>query len=451
MLYSISIKKLWVLILFFGVSTTYAQDKKWTLVECVNYALENNISVKQSTLDLETTDVNILAAKGKFLPSISTSGNYGVNAGANFNPTDNKFADTKFSSFSGSIGSDINLSSGLSSWKTLQRARLDKIAKEYALEGMKDDIILMVANAYLQILFNKEQLKVLRFQNQLTQENIERTQELINAGSLPAGDIYELQATAASQEQEIISAENALLISKVGLAQTLLVKDYADFDIADEEFGVPLNTDILDRSPVEISEKAKEELNTIKISQANLEVAKADEKVAKSGYYPSLSGYANYNTRYSSIDQTVASLGYGFFDQIRAYDGTQIGLRLSVPILNGFNTRASVKRSKISVLRAQNNLEQSELDLEKNVYQAYMDAANAKKLYEASIKTLEARKQAFGFTGERYNVGLLNSYDYNQSKTDFEKAQSDVVRNKYDYIFKLKVLEFYFGMPVTAN
>lgn len=428
-----------------GIGNGMAQQKKWTLVECVNYALENNISVKQSTLDLESTDIDILTAKGNFLPSVSASGSFSTNTGANVNPATNQIINQTFSSFSANVGAGYNLSSGLSSWHNLQMAKLSKIANQYALDSMKDDIVLMVANAYLQILFNKEQLKVLKGQYNLTLENIERTQELINAGSLPAGDIYELQATAASQEQGIISAENTLLISQIGLAQTLLIKDYANFDIADEEFSVPLDIHILDKSPQEISEKAKEVLNTLKVAQSNLDVAEANVKVARSGYYPSLRGFINYNTRWAE------SIDYSFEDQIYLFDGTSIGLQLNIPILNGFSTRAQVKRAKINVLRAEHNLEQSELDLEKNVYQAYIDAANAKELYEASLKTMEFREQAFNFTNERYKVGLLNAFDFNQARTEYENAESDVVRNKYDYIFKLKVLEFYFGIPVTAN
>ncbi|GLB50664.1 TolC family protein [Neptunitalea lumnitzerae] len=421
-----------------------AQEKKWTLVECIDHALENNISVKQSMLDYDATDIDILEAKGGFLPTLNFSGSYTYNPSVGLNQTTNSYS-TGFSTFNGGGTSSVNLSSGLSAWRRYQRAKLNKIASEYSLDGMKDDVILMVANAYLEILANKEQLRVLEFQNQLTQENIERTQELINAGSLPAGDIYELQATNASQEQQIINAENNLLISKIGLAQTLLIKEYMDFDVVDEEFEVPLDVSILDKSPREISDKAKEVLNTIKIAASNLELAELDTKLARSSYYPSLSGFISYNTRWSSLENT------NFFDQLAIYDGMGVGAQLSIPILNGFSTRAQVQRSKINVLRAQNDLEQTELDLEKNVYQAYIDASNAKKLYEASLKTLEARSQAFNFTEERYNVGLLNSYDYNQSKTDYESAQSDVVRNKYDYIFKLKVLEFYFGIPISAN
>lgn len=438
-----------VLLLGVGVQNLHAQEKKWTLVECVNHALQNNISVKQALLDADATDIDILVAKGNFLPSLSFSGQYTYSPGVGLNQTSNQYS-SDLSSFNGGGNSSITIFSGLKNWKTLQRARLNQMAMHYSLDGMKDDVVLMVANAYLEIISNKEQLKVLQVQYALTQENIERTQELISAGSLPAGNIFELQATAATQEQQIIGMENNLLISRVGLAQTLLIKDYMVFDVVDEEFEVPLNTEILDKSPKEISDKAKEELNTIKISQTNLEVAQKDEEIARAGYYPTISGFFGYSSRWSTVPNQFGVVE-SFFDQLSEYGGLNIGAQISIPVFNGFSARASVKRNKINVLRAENNLEQSELDLERNVYQAYMDAANAKKLYEAAMKTLEARELAYNFSKERYDVGMLNSYDYNQSKTDYESAQSDVVRNKYDYIFKLKVLEFYFGIPITAN
>lgn len=427
------------------VLSVQAQQKKWTLVECVNYALENNISIKQSQLDLDATDVDKLQALGNFLPSLSASGNYSSNTGANVNPATNQIINQTFSSFSANVGAGLNLSSGLNAWHTWNRAKLNKMANQYQLGKMKDDIILLVANSYMQILFNKEQLKVLKSQNELTQENLERTQELINAGSLPAGDIYELQATNAQQEQQIISAENALLISKLGLAQTLLIKDYENFDIADEEFEVPDAAEVLVNSPSSIASKAKEVVNDLKVAQSNLDLAEADVKIAKSAYYPRLSAFINYNTRWTESDL------YGFREQLYLFDGTSIGLQLSIPILNGFSTRGQVQRSKINVQRSNYLLEQAELDLEKNVFQAYMDAANAKKVYEASLKTLESREQAYNFAQERFNVGLLNSFDFNQTKIQFQNAESDVISNKYDYIFKLKVIEFYFGIPITKN
>ena len=436
-------KKIVFFLLLIGFQLS-AQSKKWTLEECVDYAIKNNISIKQSELDLKTSDVDKLEAIGGFLPSLNGNANYSVNTGASINPVTNQFQNQTFKSFSASANSNIMLFNGLANWKTLQRSKLNQIANTYRLDKMKDDIALSIANSYLQILFNKEQLKVQKNQNLVTKENIKRTQELIEAGSLPAGDIYELQATDATQEQQIISTENALLISKVALCQTLLLEDYATFDISDEVIDLPMSN-ITNETQEAILAKAKESVKDVKIALSNVDVAKKDVAISRSSYLPTLAGFVGYNTRWSE------STPFNFADQLSLFDGTAVGLQLSVPILNGFATRGRVQRAKINQERSEFQLKQAELDLERNVYQAYNDVINAKKSFEAAQKTLEARKQSFNFSKERYEVGLMNSFDFSQSTIAYENAQSEVLRTKYDYIFRTKILEFYFGIPLIKK
>lgn len=436
-------KKIVFFLLLVGFQLS-AQSKKWTLEECVDYAIKNNISIKQSELDLKTTDVDKLEAIGGFLPTLNGNANYSMNTGASINPVTNQFQNETFKSMSASANSGIMLFNGLANWKTLQRAKLSKIANSYRLDKMKDDIALSIANSYLQILFNKEQLKVQKNQNLITKENIKRTQELIQAGSLPAGDIYELQATDASQEQQIVNTENALLIAKIGLCQTLLLEDYANFDISDEVMDLPMS-DMTNETQESILEKAKESVKDVKIAMANVDVAKKDVALSRSSYLPTLTGFLGYNTRWAE------SIPFNFIDQLTLFDGTAVGLQLNVPILNGFATRGRVQRAKINQERSEFQLKQAELDLERNVYQAYNDVINAKKSFEAAQKTLEARKQSFNFSKERYEVGLMNSFDFSQSTIAFENAQSEVLRTKYDYLFRTKILEFYFGIPLVKK
>lgn len=435
-------------IVFFLVSiltiSAQAQEKKWTLQECVDYAIQNNISVKQSELDLETSSVEKLEAIGGFLPTLSGNANYSINTGASINPVTNQFQNTTFKSFSAQANSGITLFNGLANWKTLQRAKLNKIANTYRLDKMKDDIALSIANSYLQILFNKEQLKVQINQNNITKENLKRTRELIDAGVLPAGDIFDLEATNASQEQQIIASENAVLISKIALCQTMLLDDYVSFDVIEEIVDVPVS-EVTNKSQEEILQKSKESVNDLKIALSNVDIAKKDLSISRSSYLPTLSGFVGYNTRWSE------STPFNFIDQLTLFDGTAVGLQLNVPILNGFTTRGRVQRAKINQERTEFQLKQAELDLERNVYQAYNDVKNAAKSYDAAQKTLEARQQAYDFAKERYQVGLMNSFDYSQANMTYENAQSEVLRTKYDYIFKTKILEFYFGIPLIQN
>jgi outer membrane protein len=441
-------KSIIIALLLFGVFVQ-AQNKKWTLLECVNYALENNISIQQSELDVDIAGIDKNQAVFNFLPNLNSNASFNINTGANINPATNQFENNTFRSANGGVSSGINIFSGLSNWKTLQRAKINQIASEYRLDKMKDDISLFVANSFLQILANREQLKVLRAQNEVTKENIKNTQDLVDAGVLPQGDLLELKATDATQTQQIIAAENALFISKFGLAQTLQLKDYQNFDISDEDYGLVPAT-ILERSASEIAEKAKEEVNDVKIAKANYELAEKDLELARTDYFPTLSGFIGYNTRWASSQiNPFTGEDIPFVEQLYLFDGTSVGLQLNVPIFNRFNVRNNVKRSKVQVERLKYQLEQAELDLESTVYQAYNDAKNSKKTYEAALQTEEARRLAFEYAKERYDVGLSNAFDFNQSRTAYENAQSDVVRTKYDYIFRLKILEFYFGLPIT--
>lgn len=465
-------------ILFISISAS-AQDNKWSLEECIVHALENNISVKQSELDLELAEVDKSDAIGNFLPSFNISGTNSWNTGLTQNVTTGILQTQTTRNFSAGATAGITLFDGLRNVKQLQRAKLQRLASQYSLEQMKDDIALFVANAYLEVLFNKENLKVIEAQHEITLEQLERTEALVEAGALPQGDLLEIRANSANEEQRIIVAENAIRVSLISLAQTLLIKDYENFDVEDREYEV-LGSDILDRSAREIVRQAKEHRNEIKIAEENRNIAEKDVEIARGAYMPTLAAFFNYNTRESGMGRLISGgldpnepyrqIGFvqstmepvvspnmvsevgkplPFFEQLELNDGMSYGVQLSIPILNGFGVRNSVKRSEINVRRAEYQLEQTELDLEANVFQAYVDVQGALKAYEAALVAQEAQELAFGYATERYDVGMTNAFDYSQSQFNLENAQSEAVRAKFDYIFKLKVLELYFGIPIT--
>ncbi|WP_338357220.1 TolC family protein [Yeosuana marina] len=438
-------KKIIVIILVLLTTTIQSQNKKWTLRACVDYALENNISIKQSELDLKTSEISKKDAIGNFLPSLNASASHSWSIGLGQDPTTFDAVNSTTRNMSGGISSSLDIYKGQRNLRQLHRSNLQILASKYQLDSMKDDISLFVANSFLQILFNKEQLKVLKSQLEISKQDLARTQELVDAGSLPKGDVLEIQATVATQEQQIVVAENTLLISKIQLAQSLLIEDYENFDIVDANYNVPL-TDILQESSSSIIAKAKDTRYDIKIAEANTKIAETDLKIAKGAFQPTLTGSYSFSSNYfkSGLFDTP-----DFETQISDNKSHNFSLRLNIPIFNGFATRNEVNRNKVNLERAKIKLEQANLDLETKVYQAQNDAKGALKAYEAAQKTLNAREEAFNYSKERYNVGLLNAFDYGQSQNKYEAAQSDVIRAKYDYIFKLKVLEFYFGIPIT--
>ncbi len=442
--------KLTVIMLLGVILYSQAQVKKWTLEECVTYAVENNLSVQQFLLDLEDARIDKSDAVGNLLPTLNGQLSASVNTGLSFDPTTNDPVNaTQFTS-SGVVSSQVNLFDGLQNINRLNRARLNAIANQYRLDDLVDDIRLNVANAYLQVLSNKESLKVFRAQYLVTEQDLKRTKELVESGVVPRGDLLEIEATAANQEQAVINGESLVQISLINLAQLLQITDYENFDVADEEFAVPVS-EVLSNSPKTIFAKALTFRNDIKFSEANVELAEKDLSIAKGAYYPSLGAFINYNTRYSDnfFDPTTG-LVIPFNEQLWINDGISFGGQINIPVFNGNSTKNSVKRSQISLEKAKLQFEQDKLDLENTINQAYVDVQSFGKAYEAAQKTFEARQTALEYSRERYDVGLTNAFDFSQAQARLDDAAAEVIRTKYEYIFRIKILEFYFGLPIAT-
>jgi outer membrane protein len=472
-------KKILFAIIILSTYCFQAQDgvpKQWTLEACIEYAYENNIDISQSKLDQIDADINKDDAVGNFLPSFNLNANNNWNSGLTQNVVTGVLENQVTRNFSMGATVGVNIFNGLQNWRTLQRSKMAQMASLYALEQMEDDIALFVANSYLQVLVSKQTLAILEEQNQVTQEQIELAQAQVDAGTIPEGDVLDLQATNADEQQQIVVARNDVRISLISLAQTLLIDDYENFDIADDSYDVPI-TDIMNKDIDEIIEKSKEERYEVKIAEKNVEIAQKNVEIAKSAYYPTLNGFFNYNTR-ESDREGIASAGIDpenptrqigfvegtqqavltpnfltqatdplpFIDQLWRNDGITYGVQLNIPVFNGLATRNNVKRNMIDLERNQNRLKQAELDLESNVYQAYVDAQGAAKSYEAAQKTVEARQTAYNYAKERFDVGMSNSFELSQSKLNLTNAQNTLIRAKYDYIFSIKVLELFFGI-----
>ncbi|MBK0370270.1 TolC family protein [Flavobacterium agrisoli] len=452
-----SIKTIGLLLGLLSVFSMQGQTKQWTLEECVKYAIDHNISIKLSDLDTQSAEINKKDAFGNFLPSVNANASHSWNVGLNVNPVTNIAATstTQYSSMGAGVGVDIY--KGLQNQNTMRKQKLALIASQYQLTKMQEDVALNVANAFLQVLFNKQNLKVQQEQLAINQKQYERSDEMVKAGSIPRGDLLDVKATVATSQQNVINAENTLLISKLSLAQLLQLKEFANFDVVDENTLQDENN-ILEKTPMDVYARAKETRTELKIAQTNLEIAEKNVKIARGAFQPTLQGFYNINTRISYADQisiengtVVSSPAPPFWNQFADNKGQAFGFQLSIPVLNGFSVRNNVERTKVDLERSKIDLEQKELDLQRNVYTAFTDAKGALKAHESAIVALEARQEAFNYATEKYEVGLMNSFDFNQAQTLFTNAQSEVLRTKYDYIFKIKILEFYFGIPIIQN
>jgi outer membrane protein len=470
-----------LLLLIVPFCNSFGQSKKWTLEECVSYAIQNNITVKQSELDTKTSNVDKNSAIGNFLPTINANASHSWNIGLNQNITTGLLENQTTQFTSAGVNSNVSIYNGLQNQNRLRRANLSIIAAQYQLTKIKEDISLNVANAFLQVLFNKENIKVQKEQQLNNEKQMLRTQELVNAGSVPRGDLLDIKATLAANQQAVVVAENALLISKLSLAQLLQLKDFENFDVVDEDYEVK-QSEVMLQTPDAIYKKAKEQRVELKIAKANLEIAEKDIKIARGAYQPSLNAFYSFSTRASysdrfigrEIDVTDPTNVIGFvqgtnqqvltpnyntvlgnpdslINQFSDNKGHSFGLQLTIPILNGFTVKNNVQRSKLSFERSKIAYSQQELDLERNVFTAFTDVKGALNSYESATTALEARTEAYNYAKEKFAVGLMNSFDLNQSQTLFINAQSEVLRTKYDYIFRTKILEFYFGIPIIKQ
>ena len=471
---------IFLFMLLFGLSLQ-AQTKKWTIEECVNYALEHNISIKQTDLDIKVAVIDKNAAMGSFLPVVNATGTHSWNIGLNQNITTGLLENETTQFTSAQLNANVDIFRGLQNQNRYRRANLAIISAQYQLTKMKDDVSLNVANAFLQILFNKENIKVQKEQLANNEKQFQRTQELVNAGSVPRGDLLDIKATVADNKQKVILAENAFLISKLSLAQLLQLEDFQTFEIADEDYEAK-QSEVMFQTPDAIYKKALEERVEVKLAKANLEVAQKDVTIAKGAYLPTLVGFYSFSSRVGYSDRVTGRVqdvnnpftpigvvdGTGqvvsvpnytnllggalpFFTQFNDNKGHNFGLQLNIPILNGFSVKNNVERSKVALERSKIALSQSQIDLERNVYQSFTDANGAFNAYESAVVALEARESAFNYAKERYAVGMMNAFDFNQAQTLFSNAQSEVLRTKYDYIFRTKIVEFYFGIPITKK
>ena len=453
-------------------------QQSWTLEECVNRAIEMNISIKQSKLDYAGSEIEKQSAIGNFLPSVNIGSNHSWNVGLNQNITTGLLENVTTQFTSMNLNMNVNLYSGLQNIKRLHRANLSILARQYQLEDMTENIALLVANSYLQILFSKESLSVQKLQLDITVKEQKRIKELVDSGVVPKGDLYEIEANLASQEKNLVDAQNGYYLSKISLAQLLLIDDFQNFEIANETYEIPIS-DIMSKTPEEIFGYAVSNQKEIKVFEMNVEIAKKDLEISKALLKPSLSAFYSYSSRIGYSDRYVPTGEIGFANvgvvegtgerviapynkvtsaspqsfskQFDLNAGQNFGLSLSIPILNNFSRRSNVNQTKINILRTENSLEQKKLDLENTVNQSVNDTKGAYKAFIASQKLVYARKLAFEYAQNKFQVGAMNSFDFTQAKQRFELAQSELIRTKYDYIFKLKVLEFYFGVPITIN
>ena len=431
-------------IFFFSLN---AQDKKWTLQECVSYAIDNNINIKQNKLNVEISQENLISAKGNFLPNLNASTSGNLNFGSGFDPVSQDRVST--STYGGSFGlnSGITVFNGYRNLNTYKQAQLGVETSQLDLEKIQDDISLYVVNTYLNVLFAKENLNVAKVQFEISTKQIENAKAKFEAGVKPKGDLLNAQSTAAADEQAVITYENTLNLALLDLAQLLQISPDG-FDVETIDIESPTIT-LLYNSPDDVYQKALTNRPEIKKAELDIETAGLAVEIAKASFLPSVTFGANVGTGYGFNLKNNSHIPY--FTQLDDNLGYGLSFNVNIPIFNRNQTKSNVNRQKINHEISKFGLENQKLQLQQTIQKAYYDAKAAAKSFESAQKSLIAQKESFKNAQESYNIGAMTQFDFDLVRNRLVNAEGTIIRAKYDYIFKTKVLKFYYGESITLD
>jgi outer membrane protein len=437
-------KKYFYTILLTVVPIIYSQEikaqKVWTLEECIGYALDNNLQIKRQSLLTDEAKNNLDQSKFTFLPDLGVNGNHQIGTG----PNSNSYSVDK-AAFNGggfSVDSRLNLFSGFRRINNVKMYNYNYLGTKKNLEKAQNDISLTIASAYLQILFSNEILEVSKNQLMISNLQVGKTQKLVDVGNLAKGSLLEIQAQAAADEASVTSAQNQLNLSYISLTQFLDLDTVANFKIfIPSELSLPEN---FIEDPDSIYRIAVNNLPQIKSAEFQLKSSRYQLAIARGSRLPVLDLCGSLGSKYNlKLSDSTGKIPLG--RQIDDQYYKQLSLNLSIPIFTRYVTQTSINNAKIAVKDNEFALKQEQLSLRKEIEQAYADALAAFQNYKSREKSAAAYEENFKYVQQKFDVGLINSVDYNVAKNNYAKAKSDFLQAKYEFIFKTKILEFYKG------
>ena len=448
-------KKLLIFIstfLYLCTGTMIAQEA-WSLEDCIKYAIEHNIQIKQQIIQTKYQKNTLELAKLNLLPTLNGQATHNYLFGRALDETTYEFTkDQNIQSNSFYAGGSMNIFNGLQNYNTIRKNKYELLAGELDLQRIKDNISLNIALAYLQILLNNELVQVTNNQLLITKQQIEKTKKMVDAGSLARGNLLQIEAQAASEELQLINIENQLDISYLNLTQMLELQSPEGFIIVTPVIQID-TTEVISGKISEIYSQAQGIRPEIKSAELKLAASEYALKVASGARSPQLLMNHSFSTRYSDIALKPSNPleKYTFSQQLNDNINYGVAFSLRIPLLNGWQVNKNISNSRLNVESSQYTLEDEKKQLYKNIQQSYADAVAALKKYNASLKAMVSMEESFRYTEQKFNVGMVTPVDYNAAKTQLLNTQSDMSQAKYEYIFKTKVLDFYKGIPLNLN
>ncbi|WP_286755629.1 TolC family protein [Roseivirga sp. UBA838] len=472
------------MLLSFHLAQSQEGQTTFTLEECINYAWENNLSVRSNQLNQLGNEIALKQSRFALLPSVSANGSVGKSFGRSIDPVSNSFVSQDFTTGGLSASSSVVLYSGGALRNTIKRNELNLEASGLDLEKAKNDIGLQVATNFLNVLLNQEQLQNARYQREATAAQLDRTTKLVQAGSLPITNQLDLESQLASNEVQVVNAENALNLAMLNLKQAMQMPAEVNLQLEAPTLEIE-SVRLAMSNPSKIYEIALDNQPDVKSAELGIQSSDMDVKISKGAFLPTLSLSGSISTNYSDQarqltgtqevvvpaqeigfvqgtnesvfsnprTQTVPvfSDSYRFTDQFNDNLGQSVRVNLSIPIFNRYGNTANLQRAEINKQRAEIQAQTVKNTLRQNIESAYNTALAALKSYEASQKRVAALEESFRATEQRYNAGSANFVDYQVANNNLFAARTDLVRAKYEYIFRAKILDFYLGNPITLD
>ena len=430
------------ILLLLLIPLTLSAQKRWSLEECIKYAWDNNLSIKQQEIVVEQSENNVLESKLQYLPSFNASVSHSMNWGRSVNMQDLQIIENQLSqSTSASMRASVNLFEGFQKGNDLKSKKVVQEISVLEVGRIKNQISVEISRAYLQILLSKEILRTANQSLESVKQQVDRTGKLVNAGSIAYSSLLEIEAQLATERVQVVNAQNQVNNSFLALKQLLDLTRESDFDVDSPNLDLMIEA-FSGESVDQLFEQSKT-LPQIKSAELNYINSNLQLAIAKGRSYPTISFSAGYGTYYSdSRDQN-------FMDQFNENRNPSISFGLSIPIFNNWQSNTAIKNARLGVRNAEIEVRNAEQILYKEIQQANSDALGYYEKYKASSQSVKAMEESFRYVQQKFDLGVLNATDYTVAKTNLFKAQSEFYQAKYQYVFQLKILDFYKGIPIT--
>ncbi|MCO5284826.1 MAG: TolC family protein [Chitinophagaceae bacterium] len=475
-----------VLLLLFSVACLSSNaQKKWTLQECVEYAVANNIGIHQAEIQARIADLTHKQSKLSALPTANISNNDGMRFGKSANPATGVLENQNYFSVSLGFQSSVDIFNFFSKKNSIMADEWSKMSAFANVDKLKNDLALTVANAYLQILLAQEQADIADVQLQQSISQLEIVRKQVNAGALPELNAIEVEAQLANDSANLVSAKGNVSDAKYVLKAYMNLDASLPFDVETPPIDqIPLEP-IGELQPDHVYQLALQNLPQQRVNEFQIKAAQSRVKAARGSMYPSISGYGGLNTNYGYFrtpvyNQTLTGYGPsgyvipdnsgGYINVLRPIFtlggkngyvtsdplgtqfsnnfGQQVGISINIPLFNGGQARTNYQRALLNVRNLEYQKEQDNATLKQDIYRAYNLAVVALEKFTSAQKAVDAAQKSYDFSTKRYNVGMLTTLEQITNQNNLFKAKLQQVLNRYDYVFKMKVLEFYKGQGI---